>query len=207
VNPHNVLLGAQGVTRVYGPQKGATLQQIVRLEAGLETYAQRIREATGHSVGLEPGSGASGGIGTGLMALLGARLHARFDIVMRHLNLDSLLAEADLVITAEGRLDGQGAAGKVPCEVARRARRHSVPVIALAGGIGHDARATLAHGIGAFASIVRNPCTLDEAIADAATLLTLGAEDALRMVGVGIALAGRRRSALRQRTPPRAESQ
>jgi glycerate kinase len=207
VNPHNVLLGAQGVTRVYGAQKGATPEQLSHLEAGLDTYAQRIRDTTGRCVGLEPGSGASGGIGSGLMALLGAKLHARFDIVMRHLSFDSLLGQADLVITAEGRLDGQSVAGKVPCEVARRARQHGIPVIALAGDIGHDARSTLAHGISAFASIVRQPCTLDEAMADAATLLMLGTEDALRMVGVGVVLAGRGGGALPRSPLPRAGRQ
>jgi glycerate kinase len=192
VNWHNVLLGEHGVARVFGPQKGAAEVQVALLEAGLEAYAQRIREATGHSVGLLPGSGASGGLGTGLMALLGAKLHPRYDIVMRYLQFDALLGDADLLITAEGSLDGQSAAGKVPCEVARRAKRRRIPVIALAGIIGKDVNATLAHGINAFASIIRQPCTLDEAIADAARLVTRGAEDAMRMVTVGMALEARR---------------
>jgi glycerate 2-kinase len=110
---------------------------------------------------------------------------------MQYLKLEELLDRADLAITAEGCLDGQSPLGKVPCEVARRAKRRGIPVIALAGSIGKDARTTLAHGIDAFASIVRHPCTLDEA------------ESALRMIAVGIGLNGRsgRSQAAAQRQP------
>jgi glycerate kinase len=192
VNWHNVLLGAHGVARVFGPQKGATPEQIALLEAGLETFARRIHETTGHSIGLQPGSGASGGLGAALMALLDARLHPRFDIIMQYVEFEALLCNADLVITAEGSLDGQ-TRGKVPCEVAGHAKRHGIPVIALAGTIGTGVRETFAHGIDAFASILRRPCTLDEAIADARSLLSRGAEDALRMVAVGMGLGGKKR--------------
>jgi glycerate kinase len=192
VNWHNVLLGACGVACVFGPQKGASEEQVALLEAGLEAYARCLRDGTGHRVGLMPGSGASGGLGAGLMALLGARLHPRFDIVMQYLELESLLAEADLVITAEGRLDCQSVVGKWPGEVARRAKRRGIPVIALAGAIGEGVSATLEQGIDAFASIIAEPCTLDEAIARASELLTHGTENALRMLIVGIEVARRK---------------
>jgi glycerate kinase len=195
VNSHNVLLGERGVARIFGPQKGATPEQVAVLDTGLETYAVRLHEATGRRVGRQPGSGASGGVGAGLMALLGARLRPRFEVVMQYLDFDTLLCDADLVITAEGSLDGQSPLGKMPCEVARRAKVCGIPVIALAGTIGEGARETFAHGIDAFASIIRRPCTLDEAIADASSLLTRGAEDVLRMVAIGIGLEGRRGAA------------
>ncbi|MFM9848697.1 MAG: glycerate kinase [Hyphomicrobiaceae bacterium] len=188
VNWHNVLLGERGVARIFGPQKGATPEQVALLEAGLEIYAKRIHEATGHSVGVQPGGGASGGLSAGLMALLGANLHPRFDIVMRYLDFEPLLREADLVITAEGSLDSQSPLGKVPCEVAHRAKRLGIPVIALAGTLGKGASETFAHGIDAFASIIRRPCTLEEAMVQASELLTRAADDALRMVQVGIEL-------------------
>jgi glycerate 2-kinase len=192
VNWHNVLLGERGVAWVFGPQKGATPDQIAFLEAGLETYAKCLQEATAHCIGLQPGSGASGGLGAGLMALLGARLHPRFDIIMQYLEFDALLRDADLVITAEGSLDGQSALGKIPCEVAQRAKRCGIPVIALAGTIGKGVRETFAHGIDAVASILRRPCTVEEAMADAHRLLSHGAEDTLRMVAVGMGLEGKR---------------
>lgn len=186
VNWHNVLLGERGVARVFGPQKGATPEQVPVLEAALQRWADGIQAATGRAVGHTPGSGASGGLGAGFQALLGGTLHPRFDIVMQYLELDSLIAQADLVITAEGSLDDQTPFGKVPTEVAQRAKRQGLPVIALAGTIGKGVRLNLDHGIDAFASILKRPCTLEEAIAQAGTLLRRAAEDALRMVSVGV---------------------
>jgi glycerate kinase len=110
---------------------------------------------------------------------------------MRYLELDALIERADLVITAEGSLDGQTPYGKIPAEVARRAKQRGLPVIALAGTIGSGVDANFAHGIDAFASIVKRPCTLDEAFANAGKWLARAAEDALRMVAVGLRLARR----------------
>lgn len=191
VNWHNVLLGPRGVARVYGPQKGATPLQVEALEAGLENFAANIHYATGRDIGQAPGSGASGGLGAAFAALLGGRLHPRFDIVMRYLELDSLLDRADLVITAEGSLDGQSPLGKLPCEVARRAKRRGLPVIALAGSIGRGVELNLQHGIDAFTSIQMGPVSLDEAIARAASLLEHAAADAARLLRVGMTLARR----------------
>jgi glycerate kinase len=188
VNWHNALLGPRGVARVFGPQKGATPQQVELLEAGLQRWASAIAATTGRQVARLPGAGASGGLGAGFAGLLGGRLHPRYDLVMAYLELDSLLDEADLVITAEGSLDGQTPFGKVPVEVARRAKQRGLPVIALAGTLGHDVGINRAHGIDAFSSILSRPCSLEEAIAQAGTLLQDAAEDALRMVGVGLRL-------------------
>lgn len=189
VNWHNMLLGPKGVARVFGPQKGATPAQVVVLERGLETYAAVIRAALGIELGATQGAGASGGLGAGLIAFAGATLHPRFEIMLQYLDFDRLLERADLVITAEGSLDGQSPYGKVPCEVARRAKALGIPTIALAGTIGKGARQTLDHGIAAFASIVKRPCSLDEAIAKGDKLLRRAAEDAMRMMQVGRKLA------------------
>lgn len=189
VNWHNMLLGPKGVARVFGPQKGATPAQVVVLERGLETYAAVIRAALGIELGAMQGAGASGGLGAGLIAFAGATLHPRFEIMLQYLDFDRLLERADLVITAEGSLDGQSPYGKVPCEVARRAKALGIPTIALAGTIGKGARQTLDHGIAAFASIVKRPCSLDEAIAKGDKLLRRAAEDAMRMMQVGRKLA------------------
>lgn len=193
VNWHNVLLGQRGVARVFGPQKGATPGQVLLLERALENFSACIARVTGTTWGLQPGSGASGGLGTGFAALLGGRLHPRFDIVMQYLELDRLIDEADLVITAEGSLDEQTPFGKVPAEVAARAKKRGLPVIALAGTIGRGVEVNLKHGIDAFASMLRRPCTLDQAIADAGGLLRRSAADMLRMVCVGMRLSAPRR--------------
>lgn len=189
VNWHNMLLGPKGVACVFGPQKGATPRQVRQLERGLQTYAKAILTATGKDVGAAQGAGASGGLGAGLIAFAGATLHPRFEIMLQYLDFDRLLDRADLVITAEGSLDGQSPYGKVPCEVARRAEAKGIPTIALAGTIGKGARETFDHGISAFASIVKRPCSLEEAIAKGEKLLRRAAEDAMRMMQVGRELA------------------
>lgn len=189
VNWHNVLLGERGVARVFGPQKGASPDQVVTLESAMQRYASLVRTANGIHVGTLPGAGASGGLGAGFAGLLGGKLHPRYDIVMQYLELDALLDDVDLVITAEGSIDGQTPFGKVPAEVAARAKRRGLPVIALAGTIGKGARANFDIGIDAFASILRRPCSLEEAIASAEKLLTRAAEDSIRMIGVGMRLS------------------
>jgi len=188
-NWHNVLCGPGGVAPVFGPQKGASPETVERLAAALEHYADVIAREPGADVREMPGGGASGGLGAGLHALLGARLHPRYDIVMRYLDIDELLREADLVFTAEGGIDFQTPRGKIPAEVARRAKRFGLPVIVLAGTIGKDAHINYASGIDAFTSILHVPCTLDEAIARASEMLTDCAENVMRMVMVGYRLA------------------
>ncbi|NKE60148.1 glycerate kinase [Lentzea sp. PSKA42] len=181
-NPHNVLCGERGVARVFGPQKGATPSQVEQLSEALDNWADLLGD-----VRTIPGGGASGGLGAGLHAL-NATLVPRFDVILEHSDLDARLPHADLVITAEGAIDGQTPHGKVPAEVARRAKRHGKPVIALAGTIGENARANHDVGIDAYASIIAAPVALDTAMARTAELLTDATERTLRLVLVGAAL-------------------
>jgi glycerate kinase len=160
----------------------------VHLGAALDHWAACIRDCTGAEIGDVPGGGASGGLGAAFAGLLGGTLHPRFDLVMRYLDFDALLRRADLVITAEGCLDGQTPFGKVPAEVARRAKLRGLPVVALAGALGTDARLNLAHGIDAFASIQHRPCTLDESMANASEWLARAAENTVRLLRVGTRL-------------------
>jgi glycerate 2-kinase len=184
-NWHNLLCGANGVARVFGPQKGASPEAVASLEAALENYASVIHRDLGLEVRETPGSGASGGLGTGLSALLGATLHPRYDIVMEYLELDRWLPESDLVITAEGCIDFQTPRGKIPVEVAKRAKRYNLPVIAIAGTIGKDACINIEHGIDAFTAILEAPCQLVEAIDQAPILVTNAAERMVRMIVLG----------------------
>ena len=189
-NWHNVLCGSKGVARVFGPQKGASPEEVNQLAAALDRYAEVIERDAGLDVRETPGSGASGGLGAGLQALVGATLYPRYDIVMQYLELDSLLQSVDLVITAEGSVDFQTPRGKIPVEVAQRAKRHGLPVIAIAGTIGRDASVNFEHGIDAISTIVKGPCTLAEAIEQAPDLLAYAAERVMRLVRVGQQLAG-----------------
>ncbi|MND24317.1 glycerate kinase [Agrobacterium tumefaciens] len=188
VNWHNHLLGERGVARIFGPQKGATPEQVEELAAAMEIYAARIKDTTDIDVGSAPGAGASGGLGAAVLGLLCGKLHPRYDIVMQYLDVDDYLRNADLVITAEGSLDGQTPFGKVPAEIARRAKEAGVPVVALAGTIGKGVRLNFECGIDAFASILTRPCSLEDAISLAPKLLARAAEDAVRMIMIGMNL-------------------
>lgn len=189
-NWHNILCGERGVARVFGPQKGASPETVEQMASALNNYAAVIERDLGIDIRLMPGSGASGGLGTGLHALLGATLHPRYDIVMQYLEIDSLLPQVDLVITAEGCIDRQTPKGKIPAEVARRAKQHSLPVIALAGTIGAEAQLNLQYGIDAFTSILEAPTSLVEAIDNAAELLSNAAERTIRLLVIGQKLSG-----------------
>ena len=197
-NQHNVLTGDRGVARVFGPQKGATPEQVDLLSEALERWAgvlERDCAETLERLGLDirtgPGTGASGGLGAGLAAGLGARLRPRFEVLLDHVDLDALIARADLVLTAEGAVDSQTAKGKVPAEVGRRSSRLGKPVIVMAGTIGAGAAAVLGAGVDAYTTIVPGPITLEEAVDQAATLVADATERTLRLVLVGAALAGR----------------
>jgi glycerate kinase len=182
VNPHNMLLGERSVARVFGPQKGATPGQVALLEQGMQNFARVVRRDLDIDLASLVGGGASGGLGAGLHAFAGARLHSRFDLILRYMDLDRRLADADIVVTAEGGLDGQTGYGKVPAEIARRAKRHNLPVIALAGTVGAGAETTHEIGIDAFFSILCRPCSLEDAIRDADVLLANAAEQAMRLM-------------------------
>ncbi|MEU6157301.1 glycerate kinase [Streptomyces sp. NPDC047130] len=214
-NPHNVLCGDRGVARVFGPQKGATPAQVELLSAGLENWAGVLTRDLLPSPAVDPrtavdphpvdprpvvdlrtapGTGASGGLGAGLAAL-GARLRPRFEVLLDPLGLDVRLARADLVVTAEGSLDGQTPFGKIPAEVARRAKRHGRPVLALAGTLGEGAHEVRAVGIDAYSGILPGPVSLGEAMGRGAEYLADATERALRMVLLGARVnagAGRR---------------
>jgi len=190
-NIKNILCGEKGVARVFGPQKGATEKQVEEMSAALDRYAEIIKRDTGKDVADMPGGGASGGLGAGLHALLGAELHSRFDIVFKYFKLDEALKDADLVITAEGGLNFQTPNGKIPSEVARRAKKLGLPVLAIAGSLNKGARDNYAIGIDSIFSILREPCTLEEAIGNAPELLEKCAENVMRTLLVGKQLKGK----------------
>ncbi len=184
-NWHNVLCGEKGVARVFGPQKGASPETVEQLAAALDRYAAILERDLKVDVRTMAGGGASGGLGAGLHAFLGATLHPRYEIVMQYLKFDELLRESNLVFTAEGGIDSQTPRGKIPAEVARRAKAYHLPVIALVGTIGLDAHINFAYGIDSFASILEKPCSLEEAIRGAPELLTRAAERVMRLIITG----------------------
>jgi glycerate kinase len=177
----NPLTGPEGASAMFGPQKGATADMVAQLDRNLAQYAERIRLDLGVSVADVPGAGAAGGLGAGLLAFLRASLRPGIEIVTEAVGLEQIVATADLVITGEGRIDGQTVHGKTPIGVARVARRHGKPVIAIAGCLMADAVAVYQGGIDAIFGVVPRPCTLEAA-------LEAGAEN-LRFASRNIAAA------------------
>ncbi len=136
---NNPLCGSSGAARVFGPQKGARGPDLDLLEANLESLARVIERDLGTALASHQRSGAAGGLAGGLLAFAGARLVSGIDTILEAIELDSHLAQADLVVTGEGRLDAQSMMGKVVGGVARRARALGSPVIAIAGTVAASA--------------------------------------------------------------------
>lgn len=173
----NPLTGPNGAAAVYGPQKGATDEQVGQLDANLAhlaaVYQQCCPEPTASDTALRdmPGAGAAGGLGFGLVAFAGATLQRGIDLVLDTVGFDQRVGQADLVITGEGRLDGQSIQGKTCMGVARRASRAHVPTVALVGSASDDAGVCLEHGLAAYHTLVSESVTTEQAIAQAGPLL------------------------------------
>ncbi|KAL4898368.1 glycerate kinase [Aspergillus ambiguus] len=183
-NWRNVLCGQKGVARVYRPQKKATSAQTHVLETALDMYASVAQRVLRKDVGNGPGSGASGGLGTGLL-LIGAELRPWYDVIMQYFNnTDSLFCNCELVITAGG-IDYRTSKGKIPAEMGQRAKKHENPVLAMAGRIGNGADFSYDTGIDAYSSIMQGQSTLDEAVKDASRLRSESAESMMRIAMVG----------------------
>ena len=176
----NLLCGPTGASAVYGPQKGATPEDVARLDATLAHYARIIARDLGRDVAGLPGAGAAGGLGAGLVAFAGGMLTPGIDLVIGAVGLRDRLRGADLCLTGEGSIDASSAFGKTAVGVARLARELGVPCLALAGMIGDGAGAVLTEGIAAYASIAPGPGPFDRAIAETAPRLERATEQFVR---------------------------
>jgi glycerate kinase len=173
----NPLCGEQGASAIFGPQKGATESMVLTLEQALHHYGMLLEQTTGRNVLQAHGSGAAGGMGAALIGFLDAQLRPGIEIVIETLHLEEAMHGADLVITGEGRLDSQSIHGKTPIGVARVAKRHQLPVIAIAGSLAKDYQIVHQHGIDAAFSVIDRIVTLPEALADAAHNLEVTARN------------------------------
>ena len=181
----NPLCGERGASSIFGPQKGATPEQVRNLDETLAHFADLTSEIKGEDKREVPGAGAGGGIGYGAIAWLGATVRPGAELVAELVQLDHLIAGADLVITGEGRLDGQTLYGKAPMQVIRTAYRHGVPVIGIAGSLGTGYEAMYEHGLGAAFSLAPGPMSLQQACSDAANLLQNRTRDIMRTMLLG----------------------
>lgn len=177
----NPLCGPNGASAIFGPQKGATPEQVLLLDQALGHFADHCAQLLGEDVREFPGCGAAGGMGFAAKAFMGARFRPGVEVVAELAGLDGLVQGADLVITGEGRFDAQTLRGKTPMGVARVAKRHGVPVVVIAGTLGEGYEALYAHGIDAAFAVTSGPMTLERACAEAGTLLEARAGDIARL--------------------------
>ena len=180
----NPLCGVNGCSRIYGPQKGATPEMIADMDAWLDKYADLTKQVFPKADPEFAGTGAAGGIGFAFLAYMNASLQSGVSIVLDAVEAEKYIKEADIVLTGEGRLDGQSAMGKAPVGVARLAKKHNKPVIAFSGCVGDNATKCNDEGIDAFFPILQAACTLEEAmdINNARSNLSKTAEQAFRLV-------------------------
>ena len=160
----NPLCGERGCSAVYGPQKGATPEMVKEMDAWLADYAKLVAAKYEKADANYPGTGAAGGMGFAFLAYTNAVLESGIKIILEETKLEDYVKDADMVITGEGRLDGQTAFGKAPIGVAKIAKKYDKTVLAFAGAVTKDAVVCNEHGIDAFFPILRRIQTLQEAM-------------------------------------------
>ena len=183
---NNPLCGPSGATAIYAPQKGATPAMIQEMDAAFAGFAQIAANKTGGDCQSIPGTGAAGGLGFALMTFLKANIQSGISLIMDTLRFSEYVKDADIVLTGEGRLDGQTTMGKVPVGVAQYAKNYGKPVVALAGCITPDAISCNNFGIDAFFPIIDRPCTEAEAMdtKTAAANLRRTASQVVRLISI-----------------------
>ncbi len=181
----NPLLGSEGAAVVFAPQKGASPESVVRLDAALSRWADVTEDALGVSVRDLPGAGAAGGLGAAFVAFLAADLTPGIDLVLDAVGFESLVGGVDVVFTGEGSVDSQSSSGKVPWGVARRAAQVGVPVIVFGGRVDPDVEIP---GVAALVSILHDVTDLSVALEQGTENLERAAATVCRLLGLGGAL-------------------
>lgn len=160
----NPFYGPNGAAFVFGKQKGASDEDIIALDKGLEHFSQVIKRDLGIDISSLKGSGAAGGLGGAFKAFLNAKLEPGVDIIFKKLDMENKIRWADIIITGEGKLDFQTAMGKAPVGISKLAKKHDKVVIALSGSLTEDAYACHDLGIMAMFSIINAPMSLEQAM-------------------------------------------
>lgn len=178
----NPLLGENGAAKVYGSQKGANPEMINKLEQNLAHYSEVIETQLGIAIANIPGTGAAGGLGAGFMAFLNAELKPGFELISEIVHLAEQIVNADLVITAEGKIDYQTRFGKTPAGVAGIAKNFNKPLLAFAGSLGPRVESLNELGFTSIIPITDKPMSLQESITNAGELLMNAAERTMRIL-------------------------
>ena len=178
---NNPLCGPHGAAAIFGPQKGATPEQVLFLDQVMANYADITAATLGKDMRHEQGAGAAGGLGFACLSFLKAQFRPGVEIVAEFTGLAQLIENADLVITGEGKLDEQTLQGKTLAGIAALAQQHNVPVIAIAGTLGNNYQALYNKGITAAFSLCNGPMSLQEAMQNASCLLQDRSRDIMQV--------------------------
>jgi len=178
----NPLVGPTGATFIYGPQKGATPEMIGILEQGMTHYSNILEHEFGIDFSTIAGAGAAGGLGAGLMAFCNAQIRSGFELIAELTNLEQQIGRADLVFTGEGKIDSQTAYGKTINGIAKLCKKHSVPLIALAGMVSGDLSELYQQGLTSAFAIANRPMSLEESKSQTSDLLLFTSEQILRLI-------------------------
>lgn len=176
----NPLTGKNGTINVYGPQKGILPEQIQELDSYMVHYGSLLHQVIGEDIANQPGAGAAGGLGAGLLAFCGAEFNQGIDEILHLLKVEQKIQDASLVITGEGRMDSQSANGKAPVGIAKLAKKYEKPVIAVVGGCEGDLTPVYEAGIDLVLSVLNRPMPLEEAILQVEDNVVATGETAIR---------------------------
>ena len=179
VDVDNPLCGQRGAAAIFGPQKGASPEEVKVLDSALGHWAAACRRQSGRDESQTPGTGAAGGLGFVIKTFFRAEFRPGVELIAELVGLDEALRGAQLVFTGEGRMDRQTLLGKTPAGVARHGKRHGATVIALAGSLGEGYEALYQVGINAAFSVVSGPMTLGQACEQTKSLLAARARDCM----------------------------
>ena len=177
----NPLYGEEGAAYVYGPQKGADEEMVIKLDEGLRNYSNIIKKDLGKNIGAVKGAGAAGGLGAGLVVFLNAKMKSGVDIVIESTKLEEKMKSIDLVITGEGSIDFQTQFGKTSYGVAKLAKKYKKPVIGICGSLGQGVEVLYDHGFTSIFSIGDKPMTLEESMERTPELLQKTIENITRL--------------------------
>jgi glycerate 2-kinase len=180
----NPLIGENGASAIFGPQKGATAEMVHVLDQNLSYFADVMKEQLGQDIAHMDGAGAAGGLGAGLMAFLNAELKKGIDLVIEYTGLEEQVRGADYVFTGEGSIDAQTLFGKTPYGVASVAKKYSVPVIAFAGRIGNGVDSLYDNGFNAIIGILKGVTTFEEALDSGEANLAFTTENICRVLKI-----------------------
>lgn len=180
----NPLCGQKGASNIYGPQKGATPVMIKILDNNLKHYADIIKQQLEKDVLNEPGAGAAGGLGAGLMAFLDGKLKKGIEMVIQYAELEEKVKTVDMVWTGEGSIDFQTQYGKTPLGVATIAKKYNKPVIALAGRVGEGIDILYEQGIDSIFGIMKGVTSIEEALANGKENVERTAENIIRLMNL-----------------------